>query len=93
MIYLFTYDLHPNFPRNVEPLKAELKRSIAWCHYLERTWLIGTHETAQPLHGRLAPYLTQLDYWLIVQITYDYSGWLPKEAWDWITQTANIMGM
>ena len=92
MIYLFKYDLHPSFPRNEEPLKNELRKDTAWCNYLQRTWLIGTHETLERLHGRLAPYLTSNDYWLIVRIT-DYYGWLPKEAWDWLEKTKAIMGM
>ena len=92
MIYLFTYDLHPNFPRDIEPLKKELRTSRAWSNYLERTWLIGTDETVVQLHGRIAPHMTANDSWLVVHIS-DYWGWLPKEAWDWIDKTRNIMGM
>jgi len=93
MIYLFTYDLRPSFPRNVEPLKDELRKSIAWCNYLEKTWLIGTNESYDQLNARLAVHLTANDYWLVVRITYQYTGWLPKEAWDWIVQTSRIMGI
>jgi len=93
MIYLFTYDLHPSFPRNVDALTNELRNSEAWCNYLERTWLIGTRETHHRLNARIAPYLSPNDYWLVVRITYEYSGWLPKEAWDWINKTARILGI
>lgn len=93
MIYLFTYDLRPAFFRNVEPLKRELRNSPAWCNYLERTWLIGTYETEQQLHARVARHLTKQDLWFITRITYGYFGWLPKEAWDWIEETSRIIGM
>lgn len=93
MIYLFTYDLHPSFPRNIEPLKNELRSSPAWWNHLERTWLIGTSENAQQLQARIARHLTANDLWLIVRITYDYWGWLPKEAWDWIIDTGTKIGI
>lgn len=93
MIYLFTYDLYPSSPRNVEPLKNELRKSTAWCNYLERTWLIGTYESYDRLNARLAVHLSANDYWLVVRITYEYTGWLPNEAWDWIVKTSEIMGI
>lgn len=91
MIYLFTYDLRPSLLRNVEPLKRELRKSTAWCNYFERTWLIGTYESRDQLNSRLAVHLSANDYWLVVRITHEYTGWLPKEAWDWIIQTSRIM--
>jgi hypothetical protein len=93
MIYLFTYDLHPALFRNVEPLKRELRSSPAWCNYLERTWLIGTYETEQQLHARVARHLTNRDFWFITRITQGYFGRLPKEAWDWVQETSRIMGI
>lgn len=89
MIYLFTYDLRPSFLRNIEPLRQEIMKSPTWWNYLERTWLIATNESANELHKRIAIHLSAYDYWLIVRIRDDYTGWLPKEAWDWIQQLAD----
>ena len=93
MIYLFTYELHPSFPRNIEPLHAELENSLAWCHYMDRTWLIATDEDVGQLNRRISRHLRQSDMWLVVQITLEYDGWLPEEAWDWIQKTAAQMGI
>ncbi len=93
MIYLFTYDLHPSSSSNVEAIKKELQKSVAWCNYFERTWLIGTRESHDRLNARLAVHLSAKDYWLVVRITRQYTGWLPKEAWDWIVNTSRIMGI
>ena len=93
MIYLFTYDLYRSVPRNMEPLKKELRKSTAWCNYLERTWLIGTEESLDHLNARLSVHLSANDYWLLVRITYEYTGWLPKEMWDWIFDTSKIVGI
>jgi len=93
MIYLFTYDLRPSSLRNIEPLKDELRNSIAWCNYLERTWLIGTHESQDQLNSRIAVHLSATDSWLVVRITNQYNGWLPKEAWEWIVETSRTTGI
>jgi hypothetical protein len=33
---------------------------------------------------KLAPYVDKNDCVLVIGLTRDYQGWLPKEAWDWI---------
>ena len=85
MVYLVSYDLRkPN--QNYEGLFEELKRSPAWWHYLDSTWLISTSESAAQIYHRLAIYINPPDNILIIQVTKDYYGWLPKEAWAWIKQ-------
>jgi hypothetical protein len=85
MVYVVSYDLRQP-GRDYKSLFEELKRSPAWWHYLESTWLISTTENANQLYSRLARYLDPNDSILIIQAGTDRYGWLPEDAWKWIQQ-------
>lgn len=90
MIYVVSYTLRPK--RDAASLVEELKRSVGWAHNIDETWLVATKESAQQLYTRLSPFLSQTDSILIAELTRNatYQGWLPKETWDWITNTRNV---
>ena len=82
-IYNVSYDLRrPG--QSYQNLYRELKQSPVWWHYLDSTWLIATGESADVLWERLQPHVDANDFILIAEITANYSGWLPEEAWAWI---------
>ena len=82
-VFCVSYDL--NKPgQNYNELIKELKDSQVWWHYLDSTWLIKTDESADNLSSRLKKHLDKNDNLLIIRVTKDYAGWLPKDAWDWI---------
>jgi len=88
MILLVSYDLKG-------PTKAYgdlfdvLKSQETWWHYLSSTWLVATEEeSAHDLFRNLKPFLQAGDRLLVIEVTEEYSGWLPKKAWNWIK--ANI---
>ena len=85
MVYLVSYDLRKP-KQNYQGLFEELKRSLAWWHYLDSTWLLSTSETAADIYHRLAIYIDPSDYILIIRVTEDCHGWLPKNAWPWLQQ-------
>jgi len=82
-VFCVSYDL--NKPgQKYDGLISELKESYSWWHYLDSTWLIKTNESAGALSTRLQKHLDDNDNLLIIRVTKDYAGWLPKKAWDWI---------
>lgn len=87
MTYLVTYDLR-NPRQNYKGLFEELQRSPGWWHYvghyLDSTWLIVTSENAEQIYRRLATHIDKSDSLLVIRVSEDYYGQLPKEAWDWI---------
>ncbi len=83
MVYLVSYDLRKP-KQNYEGLFEELKRSPGWWHYLDSTWLISTSETAYQVYHRLAIHVNESDSLLVIRVSRDWTGWLPKEAWDWL---------
>ncbi len=91
MIYAINYDLkRPG--QNYEALYDAIKKCGAWWHYLDSTWLVDTSLTATGVWERIDPHVDKNDSFLIVGITRDYQGWLPKEAWDWIdTRTLKVV--
>ena len=81
------YDLRKQ-DRDYSALYNVLRKSPAWCHYLESTWLINTDETADELYTRLRTHIHRNDSLLVIQIHWnaDMQGWLLEEAWDWIKE-------
>lgn len=83
MILLVAYDLiKPG--KDYAGFYSTLKTAQAWWHYLESTWLIKTDHSPQDWFNKLKSHMDYNDRILIVQITKNYQGWLPKEAWDWV---------
>ena len=83
MIYAINYDLkHPG--QNYDALYDAIKNCGDSWHYLDSTWLVHTQLTAQGIWNKLAPHVDKNDYFLVIGVTCDYAGWLPKDAWEWI---------
>jgi len=83
MIYAINYDLkQPG--RDYSGLYEAIKSCGAWWHYLGSTWLVDTNLDTQGIWKRLDPHIDRNDRMLVIGVTRDYSGWLPKEAWEWI---------
>lgn len=85
MILIVTYDL--NGPAgSYDSFYEVLKQQGSWMHYLKSTWLISTNKTPNQVYESLAPYLQPRDRIFVAQMGCDYYGWLPKDAWDWISR-------
>ena len=83
MIYAINYDLkRPG--QNYETLYEAIKSCGTWWHYLGSTWLVDTSLNATDIWGRLAPHVDKNDFVLVIGVTRDYQGWLPKDAWEWL---------
>ncbi|MCB2009563.1 MAG: hypothetical protein KDF64_02965 [Geminicoccaceae bacterium] len=83
MIYAVNYDLKKP-GRDYAALYDAIKGCGSWWHHLGSTWLVDTSLTADGIWQRVSPHIDQNDRMLIIGVTKDKSGWLPKEAWDWI---------
>ena len=83
MIYAVNYDLkQPG--RDYSGLYEAIKGCSAWWHYLGSTWLVDSTLDAAGIWKRLEPHFVKNDRALIIGVTRDYSGWLPKDAWKGI---------
>lgn len=82
--YLFVYQLVPQSGRDVRHLEDELMKCPSYGRYLPNAWILGTDETAGELNNRIAFRMRETDSWLITALTRDYSGFLPKDAWELI---------
>lgn len=84
-VYCVSYDLN-KAGQNYTALYDEIKNSPNWWHYLDSTWLISTYENANQLSERIIKHLDQNDRLLVIRVTTEHAGWLPKDGWDWINQ-------
>jgi len=83
MVLLITYDL--NRPgQNYTSLHEEIKKAGTWWHHLESTWIIETDLTPKQWYERLVSHIDRNDNLIVFEITSNYYGWAPKEAWDWL---------
>lgn len=85
MMHLVSYTILPK--RDISPLLDELKRSAAWLHFLDDTWVIISGENASQLSARLRPFLLETDLVLIVEVVRESglpTGRLSPEAWQWL---------
>lgn len=90
MIYAINYDLkRPG--QNYEKLYEAIKTCGSWWHHLGSTWLVDSPLDAVGIWNRLAPHVDKNDFFLVIGVTRDYSGWLPKDAWDWINSRSSKM--
>ena len=85
-VYSVNYDLRIKKNPDYEGLYEEIKRCPAWWHHLESTWLIATDETPEQVYNRLAPHMHRDDSILVIEVTNNYSGWLPPKASEWLRQ-------
>lgn len=90
MIYAINYDLKRPGQNYDELYKAIRSCGETW-HYLGSTWLIDTPLAADSIWQRLRSHVDTNDFFLIVGVTRDYSGWLPKAAWEWIRARSSKM--
>jgi len=89
MVYAIILDLEENSKRDFRPLYKKIKSLGAWMHYLDSTWLVAPSnlKMANDIYNELKPFIDEEeDYLLVVEVTRNYQGWLPKEAWDWMNQ-------
>ena len=62
----------------------------AWWHYLDSTWLIRTNMSASQIRDRLRPMIDANDNLLVIEVTGEFSGWLPQKAGDWLRKYTSV---
>ena len=83
--YLISYDLKSS-EKDYKDLFKTIKNFGNWWHYLDSTWIIKTNLSSGEIWSQLKKYFEGNDYLFIVEITKNYAGFLPKDAWKWIKE-------
>jgi len=73
-------------PQTYGPLVAELERSFKWWHYVPSVWIVLHYDSLIELANRLRPLIRQPDRLLILPAKGPADGWLPADAWHWISE-------
>lgn len=88
MVYAITLDFE-NPEKDYSALYDKIKSLGSWMHHLEFTWFVApsTERSAEDIFTQLQPFIDKEDdYMLVVEVTSNYQGWLPDEAWDWMNE-------
>lgn len=83
--YIISYDLKLP-PLSYGKFFDELKSSYKWWHFLNSTWIVLRYEALIELSPKLRSLIYQNDRLLILPAKGPGDGWLPKEAWSWISE-------
>lgn len=84
MVQLVTYDLKRPGQDYKAVHEAIKSCGSSWWHYLESTWLVESYQTADEIAAKVRQHIDQNDRLLVIGVTADSAGWLPKDAWEWI---------
>lgn len=84
-VYAICYDLN-NPGQDYQPLYDAIKEisDDAWWCYLDSTWLICTNKSAEQISDVLRANIDDNDSLLVIRVSEESAGWLPKDAWDWL---------
>jgi len=84
MMLMVTYDLKKP-GKDYGALHEAIKSLGVWWHYLESTWLVDTAFSTKQAWDKIASCIDRNDFLLIIEVKSNYQGWLPKDAWDWMS--------
>jgi hypothetical protein len=83
-VLLITHALN-NRSKDYAPFFDALKGNCNyWWHYFQTTWIVVADHSAHDYAQFLYPHIETTDRLLVVRITREHQGWLPKDAWDWL---------
>lgn len=90
-LLLVTFSLRNQLRDYGEFFVALRGNALQWSHYIEQTYIVYTSYDQNELASKLYPHMEATDALLIVKINpYEYQGWLPKEAWEWINDKSTV---
>jgi hypothetical protein len=67
--------------------------SVQWWHYIEQTCVVLTYHGPSKFSEMILPHILKTDSLLIVKMEpYQFQGWLPGGAWDWLHNASGKCG-
>lgn len=85
-VYCISYNLK-KAGESYKNLYDEIKNCGEWWRYLESTWLVSSELEVNEIAERLAKHIDlSSDNFLVMEITDNYEGWMPKSSWLWINE-------
>lgn len=85
-VYMISYDLNKpgqGYDKLYEAIK-EASIYDTWMHYLDSTWFIKSNLSTKQVFAKLEPYIDKNDHLLVMEVTNNYYGYLPNDAWDYL---------
>ena len=91
-LLLVTFSLRNQFKDYTSFFVALRGNALNWWHFIEQTCVVSTNHDADSFASQLVPHIETTDSVLVVEIKpHQFQGWLPKAAWDWLTDTSHII--
>lgn len=89
-VLIITYELKGTGP--YASLYEAIKTLGTWWHYLPSTWIVVSTRTPAEAWVLLKPHIQEKpDFMFIGTLQSGYSGWLPKDAWEWLKTNGGII--
>lgn len=87
-IYILTFDRSENFDYNKlhQFIKNDTLEITDWWHYIKSSYLLVSPYSADFLANKIMQVIPNQNFLVIKLNPIDHQGWLPKDAWDWISK-------
>ncbi|WP_399632738.1 hypothetical protein [Sporosarcina sp. SG10008] len=79
-VYSVTYDLRKEGQDYSGLIKA--LDSLTSHKYQQSAWLVKSPLTAQDVYNSLSSFIDKNDWLLVIEVTNNKYGWLPKNSWE-----------
>jgi hypothetical protein len=83
-VYLIAYEINTVGAETDKILQGIKNIGIGWMHYLPNVVLLHSNDNAEVIGKKIFKLITKTDQVLVIRVTKEYYGWLPKRAWDWL---------
>jgi hypothetical protein len=84
-LLLITFGLR-NKERDYDSFFVAIRgNALQWWHYIENSYVVVTTYDSHEMANRLSLHIEPTDSILVVPVTPPINGWLPPEAWAWLT--------
>ncbi len=83
-IYVLTFDPHKSDPTGLHNYIKISPYILDWWHYLGSTYLLKTTYTVETIQTEITKNWPDHSFLLMEVNALSFSGWLVKDAWDWI---------
>lgn len=90
-IYLVSFLTTFDYPYIGEKFHSFAQLQENWWHYADSTYLLVSKEDIGTMTKLIRAALGKDGKFIVIRLrkNFEYSGWMPKQAWTWIKKVTN----
>lgn len=89
MIYVITFDPHKVDANQLHSIIDQSRLFLSWWHYVGSTYLVKSEFSSSDITDEIIKKWPKNRFFVAEIDPYNYNGWLPPKAWEWIKKHRN----